>query len=92
MFRRILVPIDGSYALNLGLEEAIEMAMDQDARLCLLHVVDELVVTQNLDGTIYAPPSYIDEFLNALREGGEKILAKAEAKVRKRGVKTDACW
>jgi nucleotide-binding universal stress UspA family protein len=87
MFRRILVPVDGSHASNLGLEEAIKMAMDQDATLCLLHVVDELVVTQNLDG---APASYIDEFLNALREGGKKILAKAEAKVRKRGVKADA--
>lgn len=90
MFRRILVPIDGSHASNLGLAEAIKMAMDQDATLCLLHVVDELVVTQNLDGTMYAPASYVDEFLNALREGGKRILAKAEAKVRKRGVKTDA--
>ena len=50
MFRRILVPIDDSHASTLGLEEAIKMAVDQDATLCLLHVVDELVVTQNLDG------------------------------------------
>jgi nucleotide-binding universal stress UspA family protein len=42
------------------------------------------------ESPVYAPPSYIDEFLNALREGGKKIFATAEAKVRKRGVRTDA--
>ena len=89
MFRRILVPIDGSHASNVGLEEAIKMAMDQDATLCLLHVVDELSVTQNLGGARHAPASYVDEFLNALREDGEKVLAKAEATVRTHGIKTD---
>jgi nucleotide-binding universal stress UspA family protein len=89
MFRRILVPIDGSHTSNVGLEEAIKMAMDQDATLCLLHVVDELSVTQNLGGARHAPASYVDEFLNALREGGEKVLAKAEATVRTHGIKTD---
>ena len=92
MFQRILVPIDGSDASNLGLEEAIKMAKDQNATLCLLHAVDDLVVTQNLDGTVYVPASYVDEFLAALRKGGKQILAKAQAKVRKRGVKADSVF
>ena len=41
MFRRILVPIDGSPTSNRGLDEAIDLARDQKARLCLMHVVDE---------------------------------------------------
>ena len=56
IFQRILVPIDGSHASNLGLEEAPKMAKDQNAKLCLRHVVDELVVTQNLDGTTGQEP------------------------------------
>ncbi|HEX8011106.1 MAG TPA: universal stress protein [Casimicrobiaceae bacterium] len=89
MFRRILVPIDGSAPSKQGLEEAIALAKDQAARLCLLHVVDELVVTQGFDGTAYVPPGYIEDFIKALRDEGKKLLAKAEAKVRQRRVKVD---
>jgi nucleotide-binding universal stress UspA family protein len=87
MFRRILVPIDGSPTSNLGLREAIEMAKDQGATLCLLHIVDEMIVTQGLDGTMYVTPGYIDAFLAALRKEGKKILAKAEKEVKKRAIK-----
>jgi nucleotide-binding universal stress UspA family protein len=86
MFHRILVPIDGSPTSNRGLEEAIDLASDQKAKICLLHVVDELVVTGVADGMMYMPPSYIDEFTRALRENGKKLLAGAEAKVRKHGI------
>ena len=88
MFRRILVPIDGSTTSNRGLEEAIGLASDQKAKICLLHVVDELAV--GADGMMYMPPSYIDEFIRALRAGGKKLLTRAEAKVRKHGIEVEA--
>jgi nucleotide-binding universal stress UspA family protein len=90
MFHRILVPIDGSPTSNLGLREAINMAQDQTATLCLLHVVDEMIVTQGLDGTMYVTPGYIDEFLAALRKEGKKTLAKAEKEVKKHAIKCQA--
>jgi nucleotide-binding universal stress UspA family protein len=86
MFRRILVPIDGSSTSNRGLEEAIGLAKDQKARICLLHVIDELIVPTGPDGMMYMPPSYLDEYIRSLRSGGKKLLARAEAKVRKRGI------
>jgi nucleotide-binding universal stress UspA family protein len=89
MFRRILVPIDGSPTSNRGLEEAIALAKNQSARLCLLHVVDELATTRGFDATMYVPADYIDEFMKALREDGKKLLAKAETKVRQRRIKVD---
>ncbi|HTS21691.1 MAG TPA: universal stress protein [Casimicrobiaceae bacterium] len=89
MFRRILVPIDGSPTSNRGLEEAIALAKDQTARLCLVHIVDELVITQGFDGTMYVPPSYVDSFVKALSERGRKLLAKAEAQARKGHVKAE---
>jgi nucleotide-binding universal stress UspA family protein len=90
MFRRILVPVDGSPASNLGLDEAIKLAAGEDVTLCLLHVVDEFAVAQGMDGPMYGGAAYVEGFLNALREGGKKILTKAEARASKRGVKTDA--
>lgn len=90
MYRRILVPIDGSPTSNRGLDEAIGLASDQKAKICLLHVVDELIVTGGVDGMMYMPPSYIDEFVRALRAGGKKLLGRAEAKVRTRGIEVEA--
>jgi nucleotide-binding universal stress UspA family protein len=83
MSRRILVPIDGSPTSNRGLAEAIKLARGQKAKLCLLHIVDERAVTLAPEmGGIYA-----DRMLNLMRESGKKVLAKAEAAARKRGIK-----
>lgn len=90
MFRRILVPIDGSPPSKRGLEEAIALAKDQAARLCLLHVVDEMLMMPAFDGSMYVPVDYRDDFIKAMREGGKKLLAEAEATVRRRHVKADA--
>lgn len=90
MFRKILVPIDGSPTSNRGLDEAIKLAKDQSATPCLLHGVDDLVVTQGLSPTMYAAAAYVGEFIDALREGGKKILAKAEAKARNHGIRCES--
>ena len=89
MFRRILVPIDGSPPSSRGLKEAIALAKDHAARLCVLHVVDELVVTQAFDGAMYAPPGFIEDFTKALRADGKKLLERAEARVRRRRIKVE---
>ena len=88
MFRRILVPIDGSPTSNRGLDEAIGLARDQHAKICLLHVVDELILT-GADGMMYVPPDYVDDFIRTSRAGGKKLLVRAEARVRKRSVEVD---
>jgi nucleotide-binding universal stress UspA family protein len=90
MFRRILVPIDGSPPSKRGLDEAIALAKDQAARICLLHIVDETIVTRTFDGTTYMPASYIDDFMKSLRSEGKRLLSRAEAKVRARRIKVDA--
>ena len=84
MFRKILVPVDGSHASGLGLAKAIELAKDQRATLCLLHVIDERSITQNLDGGA----AEIDRIFDSLRAAGKQILARAEAKTRKQRVRT----
>ena len=42
MYKKILVPIDGSETSMLGLSEAIRVAKGDGSQLCLVHVVNEL--------------------------------------------------
>ena len=79
-YRRILVAVDGSAAAAKGLREAVRLAKEEDAQLVILHVVNEYVAFANLDGV---PPV---DIVPMLREGGRKILAKAQAAAKKQGI------
>ncbi|MCC6609347.1 MAG: universal stress protein [Burkholderiales bacterium] len=81
MYKRILVPIDGSSTANLGLKEALRLAKQQGAAVCLFHTVDESFITAAGEGMVFT-----DEMFKALRDAGRKILARAEALARKHGV------
>jgi len=89
MFKRILVPIDGSPAAALGLDQAIELAAEQNSTLLLLHVVDEAALVSGMDASMYVPATFVEGFLDALRESGEKILASARDRAAARGVACD---
>lgn len=80
MYKRILVPIDGSAASLRGLEEAIEFAKHNEATLHLAHVVDEFVFAAR------EAPEQWREFSDALRASGEKVLADAEAVVQQHDI------
>lgn len=83
MFKRILVPVDGSATSNQGLQQAIQLAKDQKASLLLLHVVDESALIQSAiaDGALF------DDLIKSLTENGKKILLKAEELARQKRVK-----
>ena len=82
MFERILVPVDGSHTSDLGINMAIGMARDLDSMVYVLHVVPEFIVMQDaVGGAVYA-----DRLFEGLREGGQKILEKAEKKLRAKDV------
>jgi len=81
-YKRILVAVDGSKAAAKGLREALRLAKREGARLFMLNVVNDypaLAVTAEA-------PAMID-LLPLLREGGKRILARAQATARKAGVK-----
>lgn len=85
MYKRILVPLDGSSTANLGLKEALRLARSQKASLCLLHVVDEFFVTQAGEGMVFA-----DQMFEGLRDAGKRILSAGLAEARKRGIRARA--
>jgi nucleotide-binding universal stress UspA family protein len=80
MYKKILVPVDGSATSLRGLEEAIGLAKATGAALHLAHVVDEFVVVAR------EAPGVWHELSQALRASGEKVLADAEAVVRQHNV------
>ncbi len=80
MYKKILVPVDGSVASDRGLAEAIEFAKATGSTLDLVHVVDEFVIAAQ------TAPANWQGLSEALRASGEKVLAEAEAAVRKHDI------
>ncbi len=83
-YRKILVPVDGSKASQRGLREAVRLAKEQDARIVLLHVVDEFYVVASPEMGAYSA-----DMVELLRKSGKRLLEKARAVVAKQGVKVD---
>ena len=82
MYRRILVPLDGSRTAQLGLAQAVRLAKSQGSALRLLHVVDELVLM-----TAPEMPYDVVDLIEVLKGDGERILEKGAAHAHKHGVK-----
>ncbi len=81
LYKRILVPLDGSVTAAAGLEHALRLGKDQGATLCLLHVVHDYLEQDGLRGTVRS-----EDLLRALRARGERILGDAEARAKAAGV------
>src|SRR4030095_579588 len=86
MYQRILVPVDGSSTSMKGLEQAIEMARLTQARLRLIHVIDELSFALAMDA--YSG-CYTREWLGTLRENGARILTTCKEKTEAAGIEAD---
>lgn len=73
MYKRILVPVDGSKASDAALEEAIGLAKNQQSELRVVYVVDEAAI---------AAGSEFGDMLGVERtqiDAGNRILEKAKA-------------
>jgi len=81
MYKRILVPVDGSSASKRGLREALRLARGQKARVILLHVAEEFFVAQAGEALVYA-----EQMFRVVRASGRRLLARAQAAARKQGV------
>jgi len=84
-YKRILVPVDGSQTSIAGLKEAVKLAKNLHAKLCLLHVVDETIVFNAPEDGINLEP-----ILDEIKRGGKRLLRRAEKLASALGVKPDS--
>ncbi len=84
MYRRILVPIDGSATAARGLREAIALAKDQRAKLRLVHVVDESMVLGMAEAGVDLQP-----LMDGLLQNGRRLLERARRAAEKHGVRAE---
>lgn len=84
MYRRILVPLDGSATAQRGLHEALTLAQRLDASVVLVHVVEWYpMVAEMATATTW-------EHINAgLREAGREVLDRAHEQARAMGVASE---
>jgi nucleotide-binding universal stress UspA family protein len=86
MFKRILVPIDGSETSNQALRTAITLAGESSASLHIVHICDNVPIHVSMD-TLPYPPA---EVLEAQRNEGERILGDALASARAANIEADS--
>ena len=77
-YRRILVPVDGSPTSNKALVAALDMARDVDARVRLVHLIDELAFVTGFEASA--------EVLPLIRQDAERVLNEAAEIARAAGV------
>ncbi|WP_395688631.1 universal stress protein [Caenimonas koreensis] len=81
MFKRILVPIDGSPTSNKALVAALNLARDAGSSIRLVHTLDQLVYLGAYD--------YNPNLLSVVREDASRVLADALAIAQAAGVEAD---
>jgi nucleotide-binding universal stress UspA family protein len=85
MYRRILVPIDGSDTAERGLQEALKLATLCDASLVLLTVVEYYPVMMEM-----ATATTWEQISSDLREYSQRVLDKAHDSAKAVGVASEA--
>jgi nucleotide-binding universal stress UspA family protein len=84
VYKRILVPVDGSATSVAGLNEALRIARDQKAKLKLIHIVDELMIFSSSEAGLNIEP-----IIESMKRGGKRILERAAKMAATRGVRPE---
>lgn len=78
MYKRILVPLDGSETSNKALVTALQLARDAGGRVRVLHAVDELAYLSGYE--------YSGDVIQIARENATKVLSNGIAMAQAAGV------
>jgi len=84
VYKRILVPVDGSTTSTAGLNEALRLAKNQKAKLKLIHIVDELMIFSSAEAGLNIEP-----VLESMKRGGKRILDRAAKLAATRGIRPE---
>jgi nucleotide-binding universal stress UspA family protein len=87
MYKRILVPIDGSVAADAGLNEAIKLASGHpDSSIRLLHVLEPVPALHGMEVIVSGP------LRRNMTAFGQKILKNAKALVERNGIRAETVF
>ena len=84
MYKRILVPIDGSDTGHRGLKEAIALATEQKATLCLLHVTSDFPVMLEMANVVD-----FEKMREGLHQYGRHLLEDAKTLAGSLGIEVE---
>lgn len=84
MYKRILIPTDGSETATLGLREGLRLATASGAQVRIVHVIDEIAaVSPSVYGAMYA------EVTDHYRTAGVNLLTHAQDLAREAGIQAE---
>ena len=83
MYKRILVAVDGSPTSGRALREAVKLAESQRSMLRVVHVIDLVNINVETVGDW-------NEFEDAVRRSGERLLKRATELAKKGGADVDS--
>lgn len=81
MYKRILIPVDGSETSNRAVVAALQMARENGGRIRLVHALDELAYLSGYE--------YSADLLKAARDQGSRVLEDAQLMAKSAGVPAD---
>jgi len=84
VYKRIMVPVDGSATSTAGLNEALRLARSQNAKLRLIHIVDEMMVFGTSETGLNIEP-----VLESMKRTGKRVLDRAAKLAAARGVRAE---
>ena len=85
MYKKILVPVDGSATSYRALDTAVELARSFGASLRLVHVIEEMAYLTGYDPL----GGYSGDLIGIMQESGRKVLEDAMARAKAAGVEVD---
>ena len=84
VYKRILVPVDGSPTSTAGLNEALRLAKNQKAKVRLIHIVDELMIFSSSEAGLNIEP-----IIESMKRAGKRVLDRAAKAAAARGIRAE---
>lgn len=81
MYQRIMVAVDGSATAEIGLKEAIKLALDQKARLAIVHVIDVVMA--------YGAGQWVGGYVEATRAISQEVIARVRKIAQDAGIEPE---
>ena len=84
VYKRILVPVDGSPTSMAGLREALRLAKNQKAKVRLINIVDELMIFSSSEAGLNIEP-----IIESMKRAGKRVLGRATKLAATQGIRPE---